>query len=163
MPRPWDTSLFPSVGVPSKLLQIDELSGKCYKPMQSQEWGGLFLLTSLIFLKRNIVVQSPEPLSEVAFPDIVFLFRSDYKPVQVSKSSVSICLEIQDIFCSKYIEANASELPGMDLPNVQWQLQFSNFAQKKETKILPLGNWIRQISLPGEHMLNSHPHSDNLC
>jgi len=30
-------------------------------------------------------------------------------------------------------------------------------------KILPLGRRIRQLSLPGEYMLNSHPHSDSLC
>jgi len=60
MPRPWDTSIFASVGVPLKLLLTDELSDKCYKPTQSQERGGLVLPTSLIFLKRNILVQSLE-------------------------------------------------------------------------------------------------------
>lgn len=56
------------------------------------------------------MVQSPESLILYFFSGLI---------INQYKSSVSVCLEIQDIFSSKYIEANDSELPGMDLPQVQ--------------------------------------------
>lgn len=160
MPRPWDTHPFSSVDVPLKLLQMDEFSGKYYKPTEPQEEGSLVLLTSLIFWVETLCCRALNSWCEVAFPDIVFLFRSNYKPVQVLCHSLPWDL---DIFSSKYTEANDSELPRVNLPKGQWQLKFSDFNRKKRDKILPLGSWIRQISLPGDHMLNSHPHGDSLC
>ena len=61
---------------------------KCCRPTQSREWGGLVLLASLIFLKRN-VVQSPRSWNWSDCLLKCLFFRFYYKLVHLSPQTQS--------------------------------------------------------------------------